>query len=417
MKGEKKAALTPKLRFPEFREGPLWEEKPLSFVCDINPDSDDLPDSFVYIDLDSVDAGVLVTRKRIAKNGAPSRAQRLLKNGDVAFQIVRPYQQNNLFVQFDDTEAYVASTGYAQLRAHDSPAFLYQSVHADSFISRVITKCTGSSYPAINSSDLGDVLLPVPPSHAEQQKIADCLSSLDMLIAAHGQKLAALRAWKKGLMQQLFPHEGESLPRLRFREFRDAPAWRKCRISDLLKKVLFPIEVQAAETYREIGVRSHGKGVFHKEPVSGTSIAEKRVFRVVEDAFVVNIVFAWEQAVATTSKEEAGMIASHRFPMYVPNLGDCDVGFIKFTFLTPAGKHLLGLASPGGAGRNRTLGQTEFEKLEIVIPAKEEQTKIADVLDGIDDLIRLQNKIIIALRRHKKGLMQQLFPSLGRNRR
>jgi type I restriction enzyme S subunit len=252
------------------------------------------------------------------------------------------------------------------------------------------------------------VCYPTPP---EQQKIAECLTSLDELIASHGRKLEALRAHKKALTQQLFPREGETLPRLRFPEFRGAPEWRKRKISDVLKKASIPIDVQASDIYREIGVRSHGKGIFHKQPVSGSTIGEKRVFRVVENALVVNIVFAWEQAVATTSKGEADMIASHRFPMYIAKSGHCDVRFIKFAFLNPAGKHLLGVASPGGAGRNRTLGQTEFDKLEIVIPGTEEQTKIADAIDGIDDLITLQTRMFDALQAHKKGLIQQLFPA------
>src|SRR5580698_10230016 len=92
--------LRPKLRFPEFRDRDGWEEKALKEICEINPPSDGLPDSFIYIDLESVENGVLNSRKRLDKKDAPSRAQRLLSNGDVVFQIVRPYQRNNLFVEF-----------------------------------------------------------------------------------------------------------------------------------------------------------------------------------------------------------------------------------------------------------------------------------------------------------------------------
>jgi type I restriction enzyme S subunit len=99
---------------------------------------------------------------------------------------------------------YVASTGYAQLRANESKDFLFQAVHTDNFVERVIAKCTGSNYPAINSSDLADISLAIP-SKGEQQKIADCLSSLDELIAAQTKKIELLKQHKKGLMQQLFP--------------------------------------------------------------------------------------------------------------------------------------------------------------------------------------------------------------------
>jgi type I restriction enzyme, S subunit len=141
-------------------------------------------------------------------------------------------------------------------------------------------------------------------------------------------------------------------------------------------------------------------------------IGTKRVFRVVEKAFTVNIVFAWEQAVATTSKAEEGMIASHRFPMYVVKSGKCDVRYVKEFFLTKRGKHLLGLASPGGAGRNKTLGQKEFENLEIALPEMvDEQTRIADCLSFIDAQIVAESEKLGALKTHKAGLMQHLFPS------
>ena len=212
-------------------------------------------------------------------------------------------------------------------------------------------------------------------------------------------------------MQQLFPGEDEIVPRLRFA---GAKVWTKRKVSEILSKVSMPITVEPNKMYREIGVRSHGKGIFHKEPISGTTIGDKRVFRIVENALVLNIVFAWEQAVATTSKAETGMIASHRFPMYVPKSENCDVRFVKNVFLTPQGKHLLGVASPGGAGRNRTLGQDEFENLSIVLPDKDEQTKIADTISTVDDLIKSQTAEVETLRLHKKGLMQQLFPAPAR---
>ncbi len=256
-----------------------------------------------------------------------------------------------------------------------------------------------------------DVLVPCP---IEQQKIAECVTSLDELITLAAQKLDTLKTHKKGLMQQLFPAEGETLPKLRFPEFQDEREWQKRKISSLLLKSVNPLSVEIEEAYREIGIRSHGKGIFHKEPVLGKALGDKRVFRVEENAFVLNIVFAWEQAVAVTSAAERGMIASHRFPMYKPDKHKSDVNFIKYFFLTRKGKELLGIASPGGAGRNKTLGQKEFESLEFLSPERvEEQTAIARCLSSLDNLITVQTQKLAALKTHKKGLMQQLFPALG----
>ncbi|MDA8154709.1 restriction endonuclease subunit S, partial [Acidithiobacillus sp.] len=220
MSGTTNSGRVPRLRFPEFRGTENWTGKPLKTVALINPANKGLPKSFVYIDLEAVDAGELKTKTRIFRTDAPSRAQRLIEPGDIIYQIVRPYQRNNLLCEFNDDENYVASTGYAQLRAEDSNHFLYQSIHTDSFVDQVMVKCTGSNYPAINSSDLAEIELPIPPTLAEQQKIANCLSSLDDLITLEAQKLNALKTHKRGLMQQLFPAEGETVPRMRFPEFR-----------------------------------------------------------------------------------------------------------------------------------------------------------------------------------------------------
>ena len=204
MKSVAKPALVPKLRFSEFRDAEEWDAKKLFEACYVNPSNEGLPETFVYIDLESVVAGKLISKTKISRENAPSRAQRQLKNGDVIYQIVRPYQRNNFFCNFDDNNHYVASTGYAQLRSFGESKFLYQLVHTDDFVNKVIAKSTGSNYPAIKSSDLAEIGI-VIPQLPEQQKIADCLSSLDERITAEAQKLDMLKAHKKGLMQQLFP--------------------------------------------------------------------------------------------------------------------------------------------------------------------------------------------------------------------
>ena len=200
----------PRLRFPEFRHGPRWDSLTLSSASDVNPSNDGLPELFIYIDLESVKSSMLIERKEITRDAAPSRAQRLLSRKDIIYQTVRPYQRNNLLFDINDGYEYVASTGYAQLRAHECPEFLYQLLHTDSFVNSVLARCAGSNFPAINPSALASIHVALPRK-PEQQKIADCLGSLDDLIAAEGRKLEALRQHKQGLMQQLFPSlEAES---------------------------------------------------------------------------------------------------------------------------------------------------------------------------------------------------------------
>ena len=195
-------ATTPALRFPGFAGD--WEVKKLGEIADVNPKSDKLPNKFVYIDLESVESGNLLKKNIIEVKNAPSRAQRLLKKGDILFQMVRPYQRNNYHFYDNDGNVYVASTGYAQIRYKDCSEYLYQYLHTDTFVDIAISKCVGGNYPAINTTDLTNITVYLP-SPAEQQKIAECLETLDNLIAAESNKLESLKTHKKGLMQQIFP--------------------------------------------------------------------------------------------------------------------------------------------------------------------------------------------------------------------
>ncbi|ELV8577066.1 restriction endonuclease subunit S [Vibrio vulnificus] len=185
--------------------------------------------------------------------------------------------------------------------------------------------------------------------------------------------------------------------------------WSYRTISEILEKVSNPVDVDSSATYREIGIRSHGKGIFHKEPILGKILGNKRVFHIEPGCFVVNIVFAWEQAIAKTSEAEVEMIASHRFPMFRPKSGLCDIDFILYFFNTKKGKFLLELASPGGAGRNKTLGQSEFAKLGLLLPSAEEQKKIAQILSTWDKAITTTEQLLANSQQQQKALMQQLL--------
>lgn len=198
-----------------------------------------------------------------------------------------------------------------------------------------------------------------------------------------------------------------TVPALRFPEFEGE--WSKFVVADVLRREGNAVEVQPDVLYRQIGVRSHGRGLFHKDAVTGEALGGKRVFHVVPNAFVVNIVFAWEQAVTLTTDAERGFIASHRFPMFLEKDGSSYLPFIRELFLRKRGKQLLELASPGGAGRNKTLGQQEFLKLKITIPTREEQKKIAAFLGVVDAKIAALRARVAGLERYKRGLMQALF--------
>jgi len=422
--------VVPKLRFPEFWDMGEWEEIKLIDVTDkkikwsfiggpfgSNLKSSDYATNGIRIiqlqnigDAEFIDDYKVFTTEQKANellscNIYPGDII-LSKMGDPVGRACLIPNKNARYVMCSDGIRLVVD------KQRFSKYFIYSLINSVRFRDLVEKTATGSTRKRIGLDDLKNLPMLVPKLE-EQQKIADCLSSLDDRLTAETQKLGTLKVHKKGLMQQLFPVEGETLPKLRFPEFCDTEEWEKQKVSSLLKRVSNPVNVDLDEMYRQIGIRSHGKGIFHKELVSGRELGNKRVFWVEEDAFVVNIVFAWEQAVANTSTTEKGMIASHRFPMYKAKANKSDVRYIKYFFLTNKGKSLLGIASPGGAGRNKTLGQKEFENLEFILPEKvEEQTKIAKCLLSLDELITAQTQKIDTLKVHKKGLMQQLFPVL-----
>lgn len=185
--------------------------------------------------------------------------------------------------------------------------------------------------------------------------------------------------------------------------------WKVIELGDLLNKVRRPVEVIPEQEYQEIGIRSHGKGLFYKEPVKGRDLGNKSVFWVEADCLIINIVFAWEQAVGITTGQEKGMIASHRFPMW-RSKGDVDLNYLLKILLTPLGRHLLELASPGGAGRNRTLGQDDFNKTPVCIPSNiKEQQKIIKILSTWERAIELEEQLISGKKQQKKWLMQNLL--------
>ena len=407
---EKKKTAVPRLRFPEFRDAGPWEVRRLGEVCEINPSCGRLPEYFVYIDLESVEDGELIQRKTVSKKRAPSRAQRILRKGDVIYQMVRPYQKNNLLFNLEDKEEYVASTGYAQLRANGSSTFLFYLVHTYPFTTEVLARSTGSNYPAINSSDLANVLTAIPDT-PEQQKIADCLASLDDLIRAEEGQLAALKDHKKGLMQQLFPREGETTPRLRFPEFRDAGPWEVKRLGEVVK-------ITGGGTPSR-SVKEFWNGDIpwiSSSDVSDESIHELKITRRITAEAVSKSAtkIVPENSILLVSRVGVGKLAVSRIPVCTSqdftNLTPNEDDALFLGYYLSAWANVLKSFSQGMAIQGFT--KEDIESLAIPIPkvSTGEQQKIADCLSSLDGLIQAKSEHIDALKQHKKGLMQQLFP-------
>jgi hypothetical protein len=144
-------------------------------------------------------------------------------------------------------------------------------------------------------------------------------------------------------------------------------------MADVAPLVRRPIEVEPDGRYQELGIRSFGRGPFHKPSLSGLDAGSKRLFRIEPGDLVFNIVFAWEGAVAIARPEDTGRVGSHRFLTCVANQKRVSAEILRFWFLSREGLAALGQASPGGAGRNRTLGLDGLSRIEVPIPSLDAQ--------------------------------------------
>jgi Restriction endonuclease S subunits len=201
---DKKVLNVPHLRFPEFSGE--WEMVSLQDIATINPKSDPLQNTFIYIDLEAVEKGELRKIQEIMREEAPSRAQRVIDNNDILFQCVRPYQKNNYIHRILNTsnQQWVASTGYAQIRTTELPNYIYHLLNTDEFNRKVMVRCTGSSYPAINSEDLATIHLYYTPDKKEQLKISRLLDLLDKRIATQNKIIEDLKKLKSAISERLF---------------------------------------------------------------------------------------------------------------------------------------------------------------------------------------------------------------------
>ena len=178
----------------------------LQDIATINPKSDPLQNTFIYIDLEAVEKGELRKIQEIMREEAPSRAQRVIDNNDILFQCVRPYQKNNYIHRILNTsnQQWVASTGYAQIRTTELPNYIYHLLNTDEFNRKVMVRCTGSSYPAINSEDLATIHLYYTPDKKEQLKISRLLDLLDKRIATQNKIIEDLKKLKSAIRKRVF---------------------------------------------------------------------------------------------------------------------------------------------------------------------------------------------------------------------
>lgn len=373
-----------------------WEVVKLGDVCEINPKNNDkLPSKFYYIDLESVEKGILLYKNEIYSSKAPSRAKRLLKKGDILFQMVRPYQKNNLYFNLDGD--FVASTGYAQIRTLESKKYIYCYLNFDKFTNMVIMKCTGSNYPAINSSVLSNIKIPLPPLK-EQIKIAEILSEFDTAINLMSNLISQKTKFKKALMQNLLT------AKIRFPNFKDK--WQVVRLGEILKE---------RKTYKEKGLNLEHVSLT-KDGIIPKSKRYERDFLVKDENKKYKIT-KLNDICYNPANLKFGVICKNNYgngifsPIYVTF--ECnknfDIDFISYYVTQNDFIQKVRKFEEGTVYERMAVSPKDFLSFKIKLPNLDEQKKIAEILSSVDDEINLLNLKLKNLKDLKKGVMQNLL--------
>jgi type I restriction enzyme S subunit len=419
MSKKKKTALVPRLRFPEFCSDGEWQ------TCSLGDISDRITEK--------VGDKQLITLSISAGIGFVSQAEKFsrdisgkqyenyirLKKGNFSYNKgnSKKYPQGCIHELIEYDEAAVPNT-FISFRLHDGyVSNFYKGYFDNNFHGRQLTKFITSGARSdgllnINSSDFFSIILPTPKGKDEQKKIADCMSSLDDLINAEDKKLVFLKAHKKGLLQKLFPAEGETVPELRFPEFKCTGEWTKKTLGQLG-------ELVSGLTYCPDDVRETGLLVLRSSNINNNVIVLDNNVYVRADIGSANLSLENDILICVRNGSKALIGKNAIIPKDLPL---CTHGafmtifrskFSQFVFqLLQSIAYEKQVRADLGATINSING-TQLKKYAFCIPEdQKEQQKIADCLSLLDDQIIAQSKRIEALKIHKKGLMQGLFPSV-----
>jgi type I restriction enzyme, S subunit len=351
----------------------------------------------------SAEIGKEETEISLTKQGLENSAAKLVDRGDV---LVALYGANSGDVALAKVSGAI-NQAILCIRPEGSKAFLYH------FLTERKSWILATYLQGGQGNLSGDIVKSVAlrfPSPDEQEAVADCLTSLDDCVAAQGRKVEALKTHKRGLMQELFPRKGETLPRLRFPEFRDAGEWFQKPIGEMVHDRSRPIEMDDNQQYSLITVKRRYGGVVSRERLKGRAIKVKSQFIVKRGDFLISKRQIVHDAFGIVPHELDGSIVSNEYTVLGPNAG-CDMEFFNYFCQQPAVSSSFLHSSVGIVIEKMLFKLDTWLKLEFLFPSVEEQQRIARCLRAVEDRIAAESERLDALKTHKKGLTQQLFPS------
>jgi type I restriction enzyme, S subunit len=422
----KKNSLVPELRFPEFMNEKDWKENTLGDCLLQNPEygmnapavpySDKLPTYLRITDI-SID-GNFISKSKVSVNRDVTK-DNYLSDGDIV--LARTGASVGKSYKYRKKDGKLVFAGFLirvkpNIIKLDSE-LLFQFLSSNMYWKWVSFISARSGQPGINGTEYSSMPISLPPTINEQQKIASCLSSLDELIASHNKKLDALKDHKKGLMQNLFPQEGEKVPKYRFPDFENDGEWVAMNLESVVNFSSGGTPSKGIEEFWNgdipwISASSMHKPFIKNSELKITDIAVKNGAKIAKKGGLLILV--------------RGSMLHKRIPICI-NTRDVafnqDVKslvlkkdilnlFLLYLLYSNESK-LLELVSATGIGAGK-LDTDDLKKLIIHIPLKQEQQKIASCLSSLDAIITAQTESVEQLKAHKKGLMQGLFPQKER---
>lgn len=413
----------PRLRFPEFKNAGDWDEQPFSKIAEI---INERVGNRKFL-LMSITAGVGLEsqNKKFGREIAGNSYKNyfVIRKGDFAYNksSTKIFPEGQISLLDNEDEAAVPSSIFICFNINKKISNVYflknlfdKNIHG--IWLRKFISVGARAHGSLNVDSKDIISLPISlPSLPEQQKIADCLSSVDELISIQAQKLDALKSHKKGLLQELFPAEGETVPRLRFPKFRGVGEWKQRELGEIAEPVLE--KVNTADEYLNILSLTAENGIVLQSDYFGKKIAGNdisRYIKIEKNDFVYNDRVTKFYPLGTLkrlAKFENGIVS----PIYKCFRFNCDQNPLYWDFFFESGNHereIKKIINEGARVGRYNISISNFLNIRIEFPSLPEQQKIADCLSSIDELISIQAQKLDVLKSHKKGLLQQLFPEM-----
>jgi type I restriction enzyme S subunit len=417
-----KGTFMPKLRFPEFRNAQEWERKKISELLfetkQRNRNLEYSPKDVLSV---SGEYGIVNQIELLGRSyaGVSVKDYHIVETGDIVYT-KSPLKKNPFgIIKENKGKPGIVSTLYAVYRATDKAYSTYldhyfsRDYNLNSYLQPIVRKGAKNDMKVNNFAVLGGEIL--IPKIDEQQKIADCLTSLDELISAQREQVDALKEYKKGLLQNIFPPEGESLPRLRFPEFESAPEWEEkklesfCKIGDIDHKM--PLSVADGIPYIMTGDFFGINNIDFDNAKKISTEDYEQLSKKIKPEFGDIIIARYASVGAVRYIEtKIRFLVSYSCAIIKCNKSE-NSKYLYYIFQSDAIQSKIGLEINMSSQKN--IGTDSIKKLNIFLPTLPEQQKIAELLTSLDEEIEAQGQRLAALQVHKKGLLQGLFPSAG----